>query len=111
VRRPNPKRQLLLNLRRGITRVQRRFDVEDLGEGKVRLTCRTCRTVTEEVAGANDKSVKSGARSAPEPGSFEAKFMARYWSGKTQNGISGNCEVCLKAERDRRYPLPPKEGG
>lgn len=96
----SPKRQLMLRLRRRLTKVHRRFDVVDLGEGRVQLTCQTCGTVTEEIAGSQARA------GAPEPGSFAAKFYARWWSGKTQNGITGNCPVCLQAERDSKYPLP-----
>lgn len=105
---PSQKRQLMLRLRRTITKVHRRFDVEDLGEGRVRVTCRTCGTSTEEVAGANATAVRKGGAKPPEPGSFAAKFYAHWWAGKAQNGITGNCPVCLKAERDRKFPLPPE---
>lgn len=105
----DPKRRLVLNLRRSIRRVHRRFDVEDLGEGRVRLTCQTCGTATEIIAGSNAASVKSGASAVPKPASFQAVFLARWWTGNARNGISGNCETCLRADRDLRYPLPPKQ--
>lgn len=102
-----PNRRLLLNLRRSV-KVQRRFDVVDLGEGRVRLTCQTCGSTTESVAGADSRAVKSGATRPPAPGSFEAKLLARWWANVAQNGISGSCDTCLRQERDLRYPLPAK---
>lgn len=91
----NPRRRLALNLRRALRKVHRRFDVVNLGDGRVRLTCRKCGTVTIERPGE-----RSGSVLGPE---MERK-LASYWA--TPNGISGNCDTCLRAERDRRYPLP-----
>jgi hypothetical protein len=99
----NPKRRLALNLRKRIKAV-RRFTVLDLGEGRVRLTCQTCETATEVVAGETANSVKSGASKAPDAGSWAARFQAGWWA-KSKDGISGECPTCTKAERDRKYPL------
>jgi hypothetical protein len=93
-------RRLALAMRRRMTRVQRRFDVVDLGDGRVRLTCRTCGTVTIERPG-EAQARKSGG----EISDAAAKHLAHWWAGPTQNGVSGNCDHCLRAERDARWPL------
>jgi hypothetical protein len=92
VKHTSPKRRLLLALRRRV-KAHRRFAVEDLGSGRVRLTCRTCGTVTEDTP---DKVGEAGAR-----------LLADWW-GKRKT-IGGTCETCTRRERDERYPLDKDE--
>lgn len=89
------RRRLLLALRRRV-QAYRHFDVLDLEEGRVQLTCRTCGAVTIETPGDGTKT-----GSVEGPG---ARLLAHWWA--TGNGVSGICKACTEAERDERYPLP-----
>lgn len=86
----NPaRRKLLLNLRRKV-KAQRQHEVTNLANGTVRLKCRTCGH--ERVDDMSDV-----------PEAFRDRF-ARYWADPNSS-LTAECPVCLKAERDRRFPL------
>lgn len=96
------RRKLLLALRRRV-HAHSRFDVDALGNGRERLTCRTCGHVTEEPVGGHAR-----ATGGPAVGSkLLADRLAAYHANN--GGVSGECRNCTKIERDRRYPLPKGE--
>ena len=83
------KRALILKLRRTV-KVQRRFNVKDLGDGREEQTCRECGYVevyTHE--GVNPILAK--------------KLIAYRADG---SGVSGTCPKCSKERARERYPLP-----
>lgn len=99
--------KLIKALRKRVN-VTRRFSVEDLGDGVVKLTCQTCGQEVAEVAGSSANAVKSGAVKAPAIGSAQAKLLTSWWMKHSKGGVQGSCTKCTQTERDEKYPLPPK---
>ena len=95
----SPNRRLRLAQRRRV-RVLRRFTVEDLGGGRVGLTCKTCGTRTEEIAGSRSKQARGRT-----PSQWAAVSLARWWAAAGAAGIQGRCDTCTQVQRDARYPL------
>ncbi len=81
------KRRLLLNLRRGV-RLKRRLVAIGSEGAAVSYRCLTC-----------------GAKSTTEYPTENAATMMRRWHGEENGGCSGTCQPCLKALKDRLYPL------
>jgi len=69
--------------------VQRQFDVEPLGDGKERHTCRECRTRTI-------------VRFAPE--GTDATVLARLNDSRGHDGVEGICKTCSRQLAAERYP-------
>jgi hypothetical protein len=86
----DPHRTLTLRLRRRV-RVQRSFDVEPLGDGQERHTCRECKT--SEVI-----------RVLPE--GTDRKFAERFGKYRSQGSVLGVCKTCSQQLATERYPLP-----
>lgn len=82
----DPKRRLLLNLRRRITRVHTRQAAIAVDGTAVSYRCR---------CGQVERKTYQSER--------EAAFYFRWH----KDGCSGNCQRCLKAKRNRLYPLTP----
>jgi hypothetical protein len=96
--RSDPRRSLLLALRRQV-KSHRRFDV-DYTEGAdvYGSTCRTCGTRTVQPI-----MLPGGVRASVAA----VSHLAKYWM---RNGtISGECPTCTKTMRDEKYPLNPKQ--
>lgn len=84
------RRTLTMRLRRRV-RVQRSFDVEPLGDGRERHTCRECKTV--EVI-----------RVLPE--GTDRKFVERLGKYRASGSVLGVCKTCSRQSAKERYPLP-----
>ena len=86
----DPRRTLTLRLRRRV-RVQRSFDVEPLGDGRERHTCREYKT--SEVT-----------RVLPE--GTDRKLVERLGKYRAQGPVLGVCKTCSKRLAEERHPLP-----
>jgi hypothetical protein len=84
------KERLARNLR-GRVRVSRRFDVESLGEGREKHTCRECKT-SEIVVVA--------------PPGADLRVIERLTAYRSRGGVTGVCKTCSKARAAELYPLP-----
>ena len=84
------KERLTRNLRRRV-RVSRRFDVESLGDGRERQTCRECKT--SEIV-----------RIAPAESNL--KLIERLTAYRANGGVIGVCKMCSKQRAAELYPLP-----
>jgi hypothetical protein len=85
-----PRARLVRRLRQRV-RVQRSFDVEPLGDGRERHTCRECRTV--EVV-----------RVLPE--GTDPRIGVKLGRYRAAGSILGVCKTCSKRRAEERYPLP-----
>lgn len=92
---PNPRRSLLLKLRRAI-KVMRRHTVKYLGDGVFEYTCKTCGHVSKGMQTTPDGKRADGGDARAR------KWVAYVMTG---GGVSGTCKPCTKKVRDRRHPL------
>ena len=99
----NPKRRLLLQLRKAVN-PYRRFTVEYVGGATgdlLRYTCRTCGWSIVQQAGGK-KAVKCCRGKATMPAGMAKKLAAYQEQG---GGATGHCDDCTRAARDAKYPL------
>lgn len=86
----DPKRTLMLNLRRRVKVSTRQHAVaHDVEARTITYRCRECGT--------------DETKSQP---SEHATRLHYHWHHEDRGGCVGSCARCLKSKRDRLYPLP-----
>ena len=94
-RRTNPRYKAFMLMRKRI-HVSTRLIVESAGDGKERLSCKTCGwTHVQNVGGMTDEILAQSNKALIEK-------LVRY---RGDGGIWGECDACTKRARDERYPM------